>query len=386
MPSVHLLAVTIAFASLGAAAVYAVLALVAVLAWNRRRTTIRPHPLPPVTVLKPLCGWEPGLYANLRSFCEQRYPEYQIIFGVRDRADPALAVVERLVAEFPSIPMGVVVNPQLHGSNYKVSNLINMVASARHEVLIIADSDASVETDYLSMVTTPLLDPKVGLVTSIYRDVPTKSIWSRLGAMYINEWYMPSVLIAWFFGHQGYVSGQTMCLSRHTLQAVGGLESIANHLADDHRLGQLVCGLGLHIALSPYVVRAEHHEPSWDSLVRHEVRWMRTIRALQPRSYWFLFLSFSLPLAILGLLLSPAGGLGGLAAWALFLTASLARLGLHFVPWLRGTRPLFADLCLVPAQDLLLVWVWVRALFTSRISWRGNEFDVGADGVLRRLS
>jgi ceramide glucosyltransferase len=204
--------------------------------------------------------------------------------------------------------------------------------------------------------------------------------------MYINEWYMPSVLIAWFFGYQGYVSGQTMCLRRDTLQAIGGLQSMANHLADDHRLGQLVCGLGLRIALSPYVVRAEHHEPSWDSLIRHEIRWMRTIRALRPRSYCFLFLSFSLPLAILGILLGAAGNLGATAAWALFLTTALARLALHFVPWLRGTRPMLADLWLVPAQDVLMVWVWLRALFTSRISWRGSEFDVGADGVMRRLS
>ena len=386
MPSVHSLAVIIGFASLAAAASYAVLALVAVLAWNRRRAAIRALPLPPVTVLKPLCGAEPGLYANLRSFCAQRYPQYQIVFGVRDRADPALAVVERLVAEFRSIPIDVVVNPQLHGSNYKISNLINMIASAQHEVLIIADSDARIEPDYLSTVTAPLLDPKVGLVTSIYRDVPTPSIWSRLGAMYINEWYMPSVLIAWFFGYDGYVSGQTMCLRRDTLQAIGGLQSIANHLADDHRLGQLVCGLGLRIAMSPYVVRAEHHEPSWDSLIRHELRWMRTIRALRPRSYCFLFLSFSVPLAVLGILLGAAGSLGATTAWALFLTTLLARLGLHFVPWLRGTRPLLADLWLVPAQDLLMVWIWLRAWFTSRVSWRGNEFDVGAGGVMRRLS
>jgi ceramide glucosyltransferase len=383
---VHPLSAIVGFASLAAAAGYAVLALVAVLVWDRRRAPSKLRRLPAVTVLKPLCGAEPGLYANLRSFCEQDYPQFQIVFGVRDPADPALAVVERLVTDFPSLPIDVVINPQVHGSNFKVSNLINMVARARHDVLTIADSDARVGSDYLRLVTAPLLDPKVGLVTSVYRDVPTKSIWSHLGAMYINEWYMPSVLLAWLFGHQGYVSGQTMCLRRETLQAVGGLPAIANYLADDHRLGEMVSGLGLRIALSPYVVRAEHHEPSWDSLARHELRWMRTLRVLRPRSYCFLFLSFSLPLAILGILLSLAQGPGSMAAWALFLTTLVARLVLHFVPWLRGDRPLLADLWLVPVQDLLMVWVWVRAFFTSRVSWRGSEFDVGADGVMRRLS
>jgi ceramide glucosyltransferase len=383
---VHPLAAIVGFASLAAAAGYAVLALVAVLVWDRRRAPSKSLRLPAVTVLKPLCGAEPGLYANLRSFCEQDYPQYQIVFGVRDPADPALAVVERLVTDFPSLPIDVVINPQVHGSNFKVSNLINMIARARHDVLTIADSDACVGSDYLRLVTAPLLDPKVGLVTSVYRDVPTKSIWSHLGAMYINEWYMPSVLLAWLFGYQGYVSGQTMCLRRETLRAIGGFQAIANYLADDHRLGEMVSGLGLRIALSPYVVRAEHHEPSWDSLARHELRWMRTIRILRPRSYCLLFLSFSLPLAIVGILLSVAQGPASMAAWTLFLTTLLARLVLHFVPWLRGDRPLLADLWLVPVQDLLMVWVWVRAFFTSRVSWRGSEFDVDADGVMRRLS
>ncbi len=383
---VHPLSAIVGFASLAAAAGYAVLALVAVLVWDRRRAPSKSLRLPAVTVLKPLCGAEPGLYANLRSFCEQDYPQYQIVFGVRDPADPALAVVERLVTDFPSLPIDVVINPQVHGSNFKVSNLINMIARARHDVLTIADSDACVGSDYLRLVTAPLLDPKVGLVTSVYRDVPTKSIWSHLGAMYINEWYMPSVLLAWLFGYQGYVSGQTMCLRRETLQAIGGLPAIANFLADDHRLGVMVSGLGLRIALSPYVVRAEHHEPSWDSLARHELRWMRTIRILRPRSYCLLFLSFSLPLAIVGMLLSVAQGPASMTAWALFLTTLLSRLVLHFVPWLRGDRPLLADLWLVPVQDLLMVWVWVRAFFTSRVSWRGSEFDVDADGVMRRLS
>jgi ceramide glucosyltransferase len=385
MPFVHPFA-AIGFASLAAAAGYAVLALVAVLLWDRRRAPTTSLERPPVTVLKPLCGAEPGLYANLRSFCEQDYPAYQIVFGVRDPADNSLTVVEQLRLAFPSLPIDVVVDPQLHGSNLKVSNLINMLARAQHDVLTIADSDACVGSDYLRLVTAPLLDHKVGLVTSVYRDVPTQPIWSRLGAMYVNEWYMPSVLLAWLFGHQGYVSGQTICLRRDTLQAIGGLQSVANYLADDYRLGELVGGLGLRIVLSPYVVRAEHHEANWDSLARHELRWMRTIRALRPRSYCFLFLSFSLPLAIVGILLVAAETSVSIAAWALFLATVAARLTLHCVPWLRGDRPPLADLWLVPAQDLLLVWVWLRAFFISRISWRGIEFDVGAGGVMRRPS
>jgi ceramide glucosyltransferase len=304
---------------------------------------------------------------------------------VRDLADPALLVVKRLVAEFPSLPIDVVVNPQQHGNNRKISSLINMLARARHDVLAMADSDASVGPGYLTTVTAPLLDPSVGLVTCIYRGVPTQGIWSRLGAMYVNEWYMPSVLLARLFGHQGYVSGQTLCLRRDTLQAIGGLRTIANHLADDYRLGELVRGLGLRIILSPYVPKAEHHEPNLDLLTRHELRWMRTIRVLRPRSFNLIFFSFSLPLAIFGIVLATTATAFSTAEWALFWTTVIARLVLHFVHRLRGDRPLLTDFWLLPLRDLMICWVWCRSFFTSRVTWRGNVFDVGADGIMRNL-
>jgi ceramide glucosyltransferase len=386
MPLINPLIAIIGFASLGLAASYAVLALVAVVVWQIRRAPTNSRQLPPVTVLKPLCGAEPGLYENLRSFCKQDYPEFQIVFGVRDLADPALSVVERLLVEFPSLPIDVVVNPQQHGSNCKISNLINMIARARHDVLAMADSDACVGPDYLSTVTAPLLDHNVGLVTCLYRGVPTQHICSRLGAMYINEWYMPSVLVAWLFGYQGYASGQTLCLRRDTLQSIGGLQTMANHLAEDHRLGEMVRGSGLRIVLSPYVLKAEHHEPNLDSLTRHEVRWMRTIRVLRPRSFRMIFLSFSLPLAILGIMLAGVESSLSTTAWALFGTTVIARLLVHFVHRLRGDRPLLSDLWLLPARDLLIWWVWCRSFFSSRVTWRGSEFEVDANGIMRRLS
>ena len=318
MPLIHPFMAIIGLASLAVAASYAVLTLVAALVWQIRRASTHLLRLPPVTVLKPLCGAEPGLYEHLRSFCRQDYSEFQIVFGVRDLADPALSVVERLVAEFPSLPIDIVVNPQQHGSNCKTSNLINMLTQARHDVLAMADSDTFVGPDYLTTVTAPLLDHKVGLVTCLYQDMPTQGIWSRLGAMYINEWYMPAVLLARLFGYQGYASGQTLCLRRDTLQAIGGLEAIANHLADDYRLGELVRGLGLRIVLSTNVVKAQHHEPDLDSLTRHELRWMRTIRVLRPRSFRMMFLTFSLPLAIFGIVLTAVESSLSTTAWVLF--------------------------------------------------------------------
>ena len=386
MPSIQAVVTVVGFVCLGLAAGYSLVTVVAVLAWRMQRRPSKARSMPPITVLKPLCGAEPGLLEHLRSFCRQDYPEFQIVFGVRDAGDPACALVKRLAAEFPSVPIELVINPQLHGTNLKISNLINMLPYARHDMLAMADSDAFVGSDYLATVTAPLLDQDVGLVTCIYRGTATGGIWSRLGAMYINEWYVPSVLLAWLFGYEGYVSGQTVCLRRDTLDALGGLRVMANHLADDHRLGELVRGLGLRIVLSPYVVDGEHHEPTVASLTRHELRWMRTIHVLRPRSFRLIFITFSFPLAVLGLIAALSESPFSAAAWVLFGISLLARLVLHFVHRLRDDRALVSDLWLLPVRDVLICWVWCRSFFTSHVTWRGKEFDVGSDGVMRPLS
>jgi ceramide glucosyltransferase len=386
MPGLQAFIVMLGYASLVAAAGYVVLAVVAVLAWQLRRragTAVSP---PPVSVLKPLCGAEPGLYEHLRSFCEQDYPEFEIVFGVRDADDPACAVVRRLIAEFPALPMKLVVDPQLYGSNRKVSNLINMLPDAHHEVLVMADSDAFVGRDYLGAVTAPLRDSGVGLVTCLYHGVPTPGIWSRLGAMYINEWYIPSVLLTWLFGYEGYVSGQTLCLRRSVLRAIGGLQVLVDQLAEDYRLGELVRGLNLRIVLSPYLLNGEHHEPDLSSMTRHELRWMRTIRVLRPRSFLGIFATFSLPLALIGITFASSATGASLVAWSLFAVILVSRITLHFVPRIRGQGPMLSDFWLLPVRDLLICWIWCRSFFSSRVDWRGNEFDVDADGVMRRLT
>jgi ceramide glucosyltransferase len=383
------LATLIGFALLAAALLYSVANGIALLVWRLSTPPPPDERLPPVTVLKPLCGAEPRLYEDLKSFCVQEYPQFQLVIGVRDASDPAHAVARRLAAEFPAVPIAIVVDPRLHGSNCKVSNLINMLPLARHDILVMADSDVCVEPHYLRAVAPALCNPGVGLVTCIYQGMPTSGIWSRVGAMYVNEWYMPSILLAWLFGHQGYVSGQTVCIRQTTLRDLGGLEALANHLADDHELGTLVRMLGLKIELSRYVVAGAHHEPSFDAVLRHEIRWMRTLRVLRPVSFRWLFLTFSLPLAAAGLALvqtaNPVAG-GFVAPARLLFAATLAlRLMVHGANRLTTRRNLVGDLWLLPLRDLLLCWVWLRCFFTSTVTWRGNEFDVDADGIMRRL-
>ncbi len=223
------------------AALYALIALVATAAKSRARLPF-PDPAaaaPPVSVLKALCGAEPGLYGQLRSFCSQNYPTFQLVFGVREADDPALQVVGRLRAEFPSLDLTVVVDPTLHGCNNKVSNLINMLSHARHDWLVMADSDIRVPSDYLARVTTPLANATVGLVTCAYFGRPATNPGTRtadgaggggaagtaqarpslaarfaseLGAQFINEWFMPSVLLAAAFGGRNFVSGATIAM------------------------------------------------------------------------------------------------------------------------------------------------------------------------------
>jgi ceramide glucosyltransferase len=373
--------------SLGIAAGFALLALSAALAWRRfaSRPLLPAGSQPPVTILKPLCGDEPGLYEHLRSFCLQQYGPYQIVFGTLDPDDPALVIVARLAGEFPQLPIDVVANPQRHGHNNKSSNLINMMVKAHHPLLLIADSDITVGPDYLAAVTAPLAADGVGLVTCLSYDFPTRGLWSRLGAMYINEWYFPSVMVAWLFGHQDYASGQTLCLRRGTLDAIGGLPAFADHLADDYQLGQLIRRLGLRIVLSPYEIQAQHHEPDLAALRRHELRWNRTLHSVSPWSFRMIFLTFTLPLAALGLALLTATRWQALA-WTLFWTVVGARFALHFAQRIGRDRPLFQDLLLVPVRDLLLCWHWGQSFFCRRVTWRGASFHVDATGVMRRIA
>jgi ceramide glucosyltransferase len=383
MQSIHTLIGACGYLCLILAACYSVVTLIAAAIWRHQIISV-PAPQPrPATVLKPLCNDEPHLYEHLRTFCQQDFTTFQIVFGVRDANDPGLRAVRRLVAEFPLLQIDVVVDPALHGRNYKISNLINMIGHARYDVLVIADSDTWVGPEYLATVTAPLHNPAVSLVTCIYRGVPTARISARLGAMYVNEWYMPSVLLAQLFGFQGYVSGQTLCLRRDTLEAIGGFKAIANHLADDYRLGELVRTLGLKVVMSRYLVAAQHDEVNLTSLFRHELRWMTTLRVLRPRCFPLLFLSFSLLLASSGLLLCHAQPVVPLSAGVLFWIAVVARLLLHFMQRAPAERPLLNDLWLLPVRELLIFAVWCGCFFTSRVLWRGQAFEVGADGIMR---
>jgi ceramide glucosyltransferase len=358
----------VGIASLVGAASYAILAFFATLVWQSRSATASSRRSPAVTVLMPLCGAQPNLYERLRLFCQQNHSEYQIVFGVRDLTDPALPLVERLMAEFPSLPIDCVVNPQQHGSIRKIRDLMAMLPRARHDVLSIADSNLIVGQDYLATVSAPLLDHKVGLVTCLYRGVPTQEICSRLSAMSINEWYVPSMLFARLFGYRSYISCHSLCVRRTALQSIGGRQASAIPLTLESWLRKLIRELGQRVVLSPYVLKMQRQAPNLESLARQQLHWMRRIRALQPCSFPFLFITFTSPVALLGIALSATQPVLFTFAEALFQTTILVRLALHFANRLRGDRPGVHEFWLLPLQDFLMVWAWGRAVLTLRLN------------------
>jgi ceramide glucosyltransferase len=363
-----------------AAAGYACVALCAVL--KSARTPSSPpdleragHPHP-VSVLKPLHGAEPRLYENLRSFCLQAHPDYQLIFGVHDPDDPAVAVVQQLRTAFPQLAMALVVDPRVHGSNLKVGNLMNMLPHANGDWLVLADSDISVPADYLVRVTAPLADPDVGIVTCLYHGVAQHGLWSWLGCLFIDDWFAPSVRLAHAFGSTRFAFGSTIALRRDTLQAIGGFEALRDTLADDFWLGEMTRQRRLRTVLSDMVVGTDVSETRLSTLWTHELRWLRTIRAIAPLGFAMTFVCFTSPMLLLGLTLAPSASTAGLAVLGgcarILLNISQRSSNHAALPW--------HELLLIPLRDGLSLLEWAVALTGWRVRWHGQVLHARGDG------
>lgn len=331
----------------------------------------------PVTILKPLHGEDAQLYENLRSFCEQRYAAYQIVFGVRDADDRAIPVVERLIAEFPDRDLSLVVDPTIVGSNFKVSNLENMMALAKYDVFVIADSDMHVTPDYLGNVTAPLGDPAVGLVTCLYRGRAVDGLWSRLGAMFVNHGFLPAALIGEIMRPGNACFGATMALRRDTYLAIGGFTSLRDKLADDYALGAAVRRIGQKIVLSHHLVDTVIAEPSLADLLRHELRWARTIRLLAPFGFAASVLTHPVALALAAALLD---GLSIPLLAILMVVVACRLVTVRLLDRILGLAP--TALWLVPIRDLLSFGVFVASFLGNQVAWRNRTFRIAADGRL----
>jgi ceramide glucosyltransferase len=348
-------------------------AAIATACFTRSAGKVVPDPQP-VSVLKPLCGAEPGLYDNLRSFAEQNYPEFEVVLGLRDPRDAALPVVRALIGDLPGREIRLVIEPRAAGSNLKVANLENMLPAARHGLLVLADSDIRVGPSYLAAVTAPLSDPRVGIVTCLYKGVGTGGFWSFCAALHINYGFLPGALLASILGIGRGCFGASIALRREVLERIGGFAPLRDELADDHRLGDRVRALGLQVVLSRYLVEHRVTEPSFRSLWRHELRWARTIRTVASVGHATSVVAH--PIALAAIFAALQFDLTSCA----FLVISC---GLRWASAGVVTRALRLDargLWLLPLRDGLSFVVFLASFFGRRVFWGAQQLRVAASG------
>lgn len=353
--------------------------------FSRRRREDAPSPdwTPAVTMLKPLKGLDPQLYENLSTFCRQDYPRFQIVFGVADPQDPAVAVVRRLQREHPALDIELIVDGRLYGTNDKVSNLINMYRRARHDLLVLSDGDIRVPRDYLRRVVAPLCDEQIGLVTCMYRAVATqRDLPTLLWCSTINALLTPQILGARKVEKPTYAFGATLALRRSTLEAIHGFEEIANMLADDYQLGNRIAAHGLQLWLSECVVDTLLALGSWRALFHHLLRRARTNRSHRPIGYFFTVLTQGLLWAIVNVV---AGGFGIFALSASLLTIGI-RLGTAaYVCRRLGVHTGMAGVFLVLLTDLFQISVWFGGFLGNSVWWSGRRFRVLKSGEMQPL-
>lgn len=347
-----------------------------------RRGSAQVGDLPPVSILKPLKGTDPEMYESFRSHCLQDYPEYEILFGISDATDPAAALVEKLQREFPGRAIRLVRCEKNLGANGKVSSLIQLAAAAKYDFILVNDSDIRVAPDYLRTVIADLQAPDTGLVTCLYRGAPAGTIASQLESLGISTDFVPGVLAArQIEGGLHFGLGSTLALRRKDLGAIGGFEAIVDYLADDYELGKRIAERGLKVALSNAIVDTFLPAYGLSGFRSHQLRWARTIRASRPGGYAGLLITYTLPWAILCLLLAR----GAIWAWALFAGAVLLRLSVALVTGVSvlHDKKVMRSLWLLPIRDILAVIVWVGGLVGKKIVWRGEEFYLNRGKLTR---
>jgi ceramide glucosyltransferase len=361
-------------------AVYCVLTVIAALRYVRVRPK-RPAAAIPISVLKPLHGVDEGLEENLRSFFEQDYPDFEMLFAVRDPRDPAIALVESLRANHPLVASQLIVTGEPPYANAKVYSLDRMLAAARHDLLVMSDSDIRVTPDMLWHVAAEFHDGKTSLATCPYRAVPGDSFWSTLEAIGLNTEFIGGVLVARMLDGMKFALGPTIAARRGVLTAIGGFDKLKDYLAEDFVMGNLAAELGYGVILSSYVIEHRIGSQRFAANLRHRLRWCRSTRRSRPWGYVGQVFTNPLPPALLLWAVAPAWwplaaltlGLRAAASWA---TAGVA---LH--------DPLTARRWfLLPLQDVLSFAVWIAGFFGNRIQWRGRTYYLLPDGRFELVS
>ncbi|HZT71693.1 MAG TPA: bacteriohopanetetrol glucosamine biosynthesis glycosyltransferase HpnI [Terriglobia bacterium] len=343
--------------------------------------------LPPVTVLKPLHGMEPLLEECLEGFFRQDYPIYELLFSARTAADPALDIVESLKKKYPRISARIVLSGEPKYASAKVYAMEKMLPLASHSILVISDSDVRVTPGYLRHVVYPMLNENVGMVTCLYRGVPTGGIWSLLEALGMSIEMSSGVLVADLLEGMRFALGPTMVIRRNVLESWGGFRALAEHLDDDFAMGAMTYASGKKVVLSHHVIEHVALSRTGRQSVLHQLRWMMSSRFSRPKGHIGTGLTFAMPFGLIGLV---AGWMAG--NWPL----GLALLGLAYanrvvqalvVGWGVTRDKRSALYCwLYPLRDLEGFFLWCGSFFGSEIVWRGERFRVVSGGRIVRKS
>jgi ceramide glucosyltransferase len=354
--------------------VYCVLTVIAAMKYK----AVRPKAASvetPISVLKPLAGVDEGLEENLRSFFEQKYPRFEILFAVRNASDPAIAVAERLRAVYPEIPSRLIVTGEPPYPNAKVYSLDRMLTAAQHDLIVMSDSDIRVTPEMLSTIAAEFADPRLGLATCPYRAVPGRSAWSTLEAVGLNTEFIGGVLVARMLDGMKFALGPTIAARRATLEGIGGFDAVKDFLAEDFVMGKLASEHGDGVILSSYVIEHRIGSQGLAANLKHRLRWNRSTRRSRPWGYVGQMFTNPLPLALLLWAAQPAWWPVVAAAVALRGAAAIATAGTVLRDPLAGRL-----WWLVPVQDVLSFLVWIAGFFGNTILWRGRRYYLRADG------
>jgi ceramide glucosyltransferase len=363
------------FVLLGAAVplIYYILSSVAAIRFFRRERN-RPASsfTPPVSMLKPVRGTDFASYENFTSFCNQDYPDYEILFAVNDENDPALALIRRLMGEYPQRQIRVFVGAIHLGANKKVNKLVRLAREAQHEILVMTDGDVRVGPNYLREVVAPFADPSTGAVTSFYRGIAEPNLEARLEAVGSSSDFFAGVLMAEWTEGMTFALGASIVTTKAWLRKIGGLEPIANMLSDDYEVGNRIDQAGGKVILSREPVWTMYPAQTPSTFWEHQVRWARTVRLCRPLSYIGLIFTHGLPWAILAAALAPTrvAAAGFLAAYLML------RLAMAYIVGVWGVRDdtLRRNLHLVPFRDAVNFIIWLASFGSNRITWGGRVF------------
>jgi len=350
---------------------------------RKRLDTVFFHP--PVSILKPLKGFDHDMYASFASHCRQQYAgDYELLFGVSSMDDPSVVAIEQLKAEFPEHAIRLILCPEVLGANGKVSNLTQMVPHARYSHILINDSDIKVSPRYLEGVMSPFQDASVGMVTALYHGRAHGTPGSKMEALGIATDFTAGVLTARKLeGGIRFGLGSTLAMSREALDAIGGLAPLVDYLADDYELGARIAAKGYRVELSDEVVETTVPAYSFRQFLDHQLRWARGMRDARKRGYAGVIFTFGLPWAVLNLI-TAGGSLSSIALLSLVFAARVT-LALAIGVGLLRDMQVLRDLWLLLPRDMVALGVWVWSYAGNTVTWRGQTFALKNGQLQQRI-